>query len=509
VLGRFAAMSYVFMAVTLIPSMTTQLVEKMNKDSIYARSSFKLKANSKHIIVCGDLKSTVLSEFFQELFHEDHENLNLMVVVMLPEPPSPAMMVLLTDSLYSMNIFYLEGSVLNENDLVRARADVAIGIFIMTNKNTTNIDEEDAKTILQHFSVKRFSYANATSGKNFCYPNLTHFNQNCRNLTQNKIVTLVSVVCCLQIIRSENMHHIHNLQDGSDGSEKDMVICVNEIKMGLIAKSIIFPGVNTLVFNLLTSFADNNNEDDDDVKKTTAGTKNVIDSLEFVTNESWVDEYRKGCDWEVYTTELADEFVGIKFQELAYSLYLKLNILLIGLRVEEREGKQISRILINPGLMRIPSNTEFIVEGIVIAKNQKSSDLTFENNFLVLSQISLSAKSMGSTVTAESIVHLNEKERAKKSAAEAQRRKSSAANLMSNLGRRFSRLVGVSKKVARVSKNVVTTFGNFTINEEERKHHAEDVYFTRNYFHRPVPVLSSSVTGKLIRFIFIFLFVLL
>lgn len=74
------------------------------------------------------------------------QNMNLKVVVMMPQPPSPLMLAILHDPLYSLDVFFLEGSALNEKDLVRAKVDSALGIFIMTDKNTINADQEDAKT---------------------------------------------------------------------------------------------------------------------------------------------------------------------------------------------------------------------------------------------------------------------------------------------------------------------------------------------------------------------------
>ena len=42
----------------------------------------------------------------------------------------------------------------------------------------------------------------------------------------------------------------------ADNSSTDLVICLNEFKMGVIAKAVILPGANTLIMNLLTSVAD-------------------------------------------------------------------------------------------------------------------------------------------------------------------------------------------------------------------------------------------------------------
>jgi hypothetical protein len=53
------------------------LLAKIAASSIYTRAYYNLKENRQHVIICGDLSSTSLTELFAELFHEDHENDNL------------------------------------------------------------------------------------------------------------------------------------------------------------------------------------------------------------------------------------------------------------------------------------------------------------------------------------------------------------------------------------------------------------------------------------------------
>jgi hypothetical protein len=46
-------------------------------------------------------------------------------------------------------------------------------------------------------------------------------------------------------------------------------------------------------------------------------------------------EYQKGCDWEIYTTPLAQIFEGAKFCELAYALYDKIGVVLFALQITD------------------------------------------------------------------------------------------------------------------------------------------------------------------------------
>ena len=55
------------------------------------------------------------------------------------------------------------------------------------------------------------------------------------------------------------LHHLINYQVTSNeqsDSLSHVVICLNEIKMGVIAKAAVYPGANTLIMNMLSSFSD-------------------------------------------------------------------------------------------------------------------------------------------------------------------------------------------------------------------------------------------------------------
>jgi hypothetical protein len=164
------------------------------------------------VLVCGDVTSSSLEEFFQELFHEDHDITNLYAVVLQPCAPTYEMQLILRDPVLCNTVTYLEGNALNEKDLKRAKASRAKAIFIMTNKFSADPDEEDAKTILQQFSIQRFLRL--------------HSEDNTESLF------------CLQLIRPENKRH---LVTSVDTASTDLVICLNEFKMGVIAKAVIFP----------------------------------------------------------------------------------------------------------------------------------------------------------------------------------------------------------------------------------------------------------------------------
>lgn len=388
VLGRFAAMGMIGIAIITVPDMTNDLLAKMASQSVYARARYNAKSGrSQHVLICGDVKSSSIIEFFKELFHEDHEMENLHAVVLQPGLPTHEMQMILKDPAFQLSVTYLEGSPLNDKDLNRANAEKARAVFLLTNKFSAHPDNEDAKIILQQFSIQR-------------YLRLYSPNQ------------LKRTLFCMQLIRPENKRHLvtagssgHNRDGNNDNQENmNLVVCLNEIKMGVIAKAVIFPGTNTLIMNLLSSFADDTNTGASNATKHIEG----IETLEEDEDSSdWIGEYQRGCDWEIYTTALSPSFEGATFCTLSEILYSKLGIVLFGLEVEDlRKDKSPPRILLNPADFVIPSNEEARITAFVIAKNKAQSDLSFsyDNDDMHLSHLSMLSGALAANATAPSML---------------------------------------------------------------------------------------------------------
>ena len=68
-LGRILAMSIIAFAIVYVPKVSNELFELMQLQSAFARASYTpLGFNSKHVIICGDISSVSLKDFFEELF---------------------------------------------------------------------------------------------------------------------------------------------------------------------------------------------------------------------------------------------------------------------------------------------------------------------------------------------------------------------------------------------------------------------------------------------------------
>ena len=70
------------------------------------------------MIVCGEVRDGVI-EFFEELFHVDHGTESRHAIVIAKGTPSSDMLSLLRSPRFTQQLTYLDGNVMDENDLER------------------------------------------------------------------------------------------------------------------------------------------------------------------------------------------------------------------------------------------------------------------------------------------------------------------------------------------------------------------------------------------------------
>ncbi len=78
----------------------------------------------------------------------------------------------------------------------------------------------------------------------------------------------------------------HHTTTGSSSSSLNHIVCVEELKMNLLAKSCLCPGISTMLCNLITTIS--------------------TDGLTF--EEKWKEEYASGCGFEIYRVPMSPCF---------------------------------------------------------------------------------------------------------------------------------------------------------------------------------------------------------
>lgn len=296
----------------------TQLNRLMALQSPYARDVFNATSDSQHVVICGKLNPSSLSNFCQELFHEDHGNRNLMAVILQKQQPKAEMLEVLQNHQYDVLLRYLQGDPLEEKSLMRADASRANACIVLTDKYVEDPVSQDHKNILLGIAVKNF-VSNNNSGKH--------------------------IRICMQLIKPESKGHFLNFTKGDD-----QIVVVEEFKMNLLAKSCFCPGIISLLGNLVKSAGDQDME--------------TIQHL-------YLQEYLTGMGHEIYRVKLSAFFHGKKFVDIAQTVYKELQGIIFCL---ELQFESDALVVLNPGNFEIPKDQKNNIYVYVICSDKNVAD---------------------------------------------------------------------------------------------------------------------------------------
>lgn len=289
-MARFTIIITLLIMVAVIPTLFQKLSTINALTSKYSRMSYKkYSKETKHLILLGSCGVEGFEAFLQELYHEDHGQVEYQTVIM-QSFPDEEIMNLIKDYNLSNKIFYLVGNSLVHKDLERCKADTAECVVLLANKLAKNPRYEDFSNILQAFSVKKFA----------------------------KIFSGRDVRICIQLLRPETKEiYFSSLINRDDMNLKDQVICVEEIKLQLIGKSCLCPGINTIVSSLITS------------------KKPHIDDPDLLPPEmQWLKEYLDGMQNEIYRIKMNKDVIqGLRFIDLVKIIYEISSLIVVGVDV--------------------------------------------------------------------------------------------------------------------------------------------------------------------------------
>ncbi|EQC42791.1 hypothetical protein SDRG_00512 [Saprolegnia diclina VS20] len=266
--GKLVACSVIVCSLILVPQEVNNLVSLLAMQSPF-RKTYIPELNNPHVLVLGHTaNATVLTEFFTEFYHPDRivssatgeASVNrIPCVVMAPHEPSEAVRAILIHPLFMGKVFYVKGSILSEEDLHRVAVDKAQAAFILTDKNSHDPVSEDANAVLRSLVLEN------------CSPALQTF---------------------IQIISP-------SYADFTTHNELHHILCIDQHKLSLLAKSCLCPGLSTLVCNLFRSAI----------------------LPEGHSTVEWRREYLLGTSLEIYTTAVPEYLVNLSFTKAADVIY--------------------------------------------------------------------------------------------------------------------------------------------------------------------------------------------
>ena len=274
--GRAFMILFILGGLAFFAAILPKLVEVTT--DLYAKyqyAAFDTTRVPKHVIVCGHVTAVTAEEFLKDFLHPDRGDTRTHVLFLHPEWPDKDLKNVLRT--YYTRVQYLLGSVLNGNDLEKAKIHLSSGIFILANKHAENPTEEDHANLLRVVSVKN---------------------------TTDRIPIII------QLLHSFSKIQVSNIEGWHAG--RDIAVCLNELKLGLLAQSCLCPGFSTLIANLFY-------------------TSDFPMPSSFSGVDEWKEYYYKGASNEVYSATFSDAFEGMTFHEAAGVCYNELNLVLLAL----------------------------------------------------------------------------------------------------------------------------------------------------------------------------------
>ncbi|XP_077469653.1 calcium-activated potassium channel subunit alpha-1a isoform X15 [Stigmatopora argus] len=254
--------------------------------------SYNSTRGRKHIVVCGHITLESVSNFLKDFLHKDRDDVNVEIVFLHNISPNLELEALFKR--HFTQVEFYQGSVLNPHDLARVKIESADACLILANKYCADPDAEDASNIMRVISIKNY------------HPKI-------------RIIT--------QMLQYHNKAHLLNIPSWN-WREGDDAICLAELKAGFIAQSCLAQGLSTMLANLFS-----------------------MRSFIEIEEDTWQKYYLEGVANEMYTEYLSNAFVGLSFPTVCELCYVKLKLLLIAIeyKSEQRESRSRKRILINPG----------------------------------------------------------------------------------------------------------------------------------------------------------------
>ncbi|EEY69736.1 Voltage-gated Ion Channel (VIC) Superfamily [Phytophthora infestans T30-4] len=277
--GRAVALGVIVVSFTVIPTEISRLTHLMALQSHF-RTTYHPLVGKPHVLVVGHvMEPRCLLNFFREFYHPDralgsmtsfagpagtqHEVdpsvVELPCVIVGPKEPTEEIINLLDHPVLQNRVTYIKGSVMSEEDMCRVGADAARACFVLASKAAANTKQTDAETVMRLLAIRNYN------------PDLPVYTQ------------IVSPVYL----------------DYISGVDADQLLCLDKIKISLLAKSCLCPGLVTLISNLFRS--------------------TTLVNHQILTN--WEQDYAEGMALEVYATTLPSVFHGLTFSQACELLY--------------------------------------------------------------------------------------------------------------------------------------------------------------------------------------------
>lgn len=298
----------IMLGLVFVPGQASALYTLFSHYSVYSHRSYT--SPHAHIVVAGSITTARVRRFVSEFYHSDHGKQLTRCVVLHHHPPDSELAALLSSPFYQQRVEYIQGSVLRSIDLRRVQAENADGCFVLTDLYDSSPEEADIATVLRASSIKRYA------------PDRTLY---------------------VELHRLERKRHLSR-------AGVEHIICLEELKLSILARSCTCQGAFPLVTNLVTSHV----LPDEDAPAAESPP------------DSWRAPYLAGAAHEFYTIRAPASLGGLSFGEAALALYREHHVILVACEV--LHGKRY--IVVNPGRAHTINEDDYLY---IIAEDEVAS----------------------------------------------------------------------------------------------------------------------------------------
>ncbi|RKO97349.1 hypothetical protein CXG81DRAFT_13573 [Caulochytrium protostelioides] len=291
--SRLVVMVLIIIVIIWVPIQTGRLADIYKSSSPFQRAAYHVSSSNSHVILTGSISYTAVIDFCREYFYVDEEG---HVVILTNSDPTLEIKKLLRHPFYRGRVVWLNGSPLSVTDLRRTKLDQATGVFLLNANESGGTEMMSGATEEEELQVTRGQDADILM----------------QALIIKRSFPAVPLYAQVQDIRS---------QDLSAHCGCDRTLCVDEIKMALIALNCLVPGALTLVLNIVHTYKED-------------------DAPPGIASTSWLKDYNAGASHQICTLRVPKSLVGSTFSQIVRAIYRAFDVLVFGIS-SPLEGKRL------------------------------------------------------------------------------------------------------------------------------------------------------------------------
>ncbi|XP_055332733.1 calcium-activated potassium channel slowpoke-like [Paramacrobiotus metropolitanus] len=304
-LGKLIIYAFQLIALGIIGRAIPQIVALLKITPEYDKD-YIAPERFLHIIISGHVTSPSVGAFLREFYHPDRDiSEHFKIVILGDKPPDESMERLMKQ--FFNRADYRRGSILSALDINRVKLFEAAATLLVADKAAAESDAEDAVNIMRVVSIKNFK-------------------DNARVI--------------VQILQYHNKAYLQNIPSWNV-QQGDLVICIAELRLGLLAQSCYAPGFSTLMANFFT-------------------TRAFSERKKY--QDAWMIDYARGTSLEMYARRLSDAFAGMSFTQASEFCYLRLKIVLVAVKTDPYDLASMPQVNPSECTIQIGSIGYFIAD---------------------------------------------------------------------------------------------------------------------------------------------------